>query len=338
MPDILATASPVRIEATVADLLRGAQDREPWKAADSLSGSRFERATIEGEPYVVKYLCVDDDWLMRASGDLHCRQLTLMASSVLKSLPAAIDHTVVACAPYMSERGHRGAAVLMRDVSGELVATGSAPISLDAHHRFLRHMAQMHAAYMGFEDTVGLFPMAHHYVILNPVMAELEIAAGSRDPVPRAAREGWETIAAGHPAVSKTLLALAADPSPLTAALRTGPLTLVHGDWKLGNLGAHPNGDTILLDWDRVGAGAPLIDLAWYLAVNCDRLPESKESAIAAYRASLEAAGIGTAGWWDRQLGAALSGAFLQLAWSKAGDVAEFTWWSDRLNEAMPLS
>jgi aminoglycoside phosphotransferase (APT) family kinase protein len=125
------------------------------------------------------------------------------------------------------------------------------------------------------------------------------------------------------------------DPWPLVAALRAGPQTLVHGDWKLGNLG-RDGSRTILLDWDRTGAGSALLDLAWYLAVNCDRLPETKEEAIGAYRAALESAGIETGSWWDAQLAAALSGAFLQLCWDKAEDDAEFGWWSDRLAEWLP--
>ena len=74
----------VRVASSVEELLDGATHRELWKNSDSLSGSRLERATIGGEPYVVKYTCVDDDWLMRASGDLHCRQLTLFTSDVLE--------------------------------------------------------------------------------------------------------------------------------------------------------------------------------------------------------------------------------------------------------------
>lgn len=338
MLDVPAPSSPVRIEASVADLLRDAQNREPWKTADSLSGSGFERATIDAEPFVVKYLCVDDDWIMRATGDLHCRQLTLFASSTLDALPSVIDHTVIACAPYTSERGHRSAAMLMRDVSGELVSAGAARITIAQHRRFLDHMAQLHAAYFGFEDAVGLFPLAHHFVSLTPGMAELELAAGRTDPVPGAVRDGWEAMQSLHPDDAKRLLALAADPSPLIVALRAGPQTLLHGDWKLGNLGSHADGGTILLDWDRVGEGPPLVDLAWYLAVNCDRLPESKTDAIAAYRTSLEAAGVRTATWWDAQLAAALAGAFLQLGWSKTADAEEFAWWSERFAEALPLS
>jgi hypothetical protein len=195
-------------------------------------------------------------------------------------------------------------------------------------------MATMHAAYWGFRDDRELFPLAHHYVFLTPTMAGLELAAGGQDPVPPAVAAGWREVVAGHPAEARLLSALAEDPGPLLAVLGRGPTTLLHGDWKLGNLGAHPDGRTILLDWDRCGAGPPLVDLAWYLAVNCDRLPESKEATIARYRAALEACGVATFGWWGEQLAAALVGAFLQLGWSKTGDEAEFRWWADRAVES----
>jgi hypothetical protein len=44
---------------------------------------------------------------------------------------------------------------------------------------------------------------------------------------------------------------------------------------------------------------------------------------------------VSTSAWWDAQLDAALLGAFLQLAWSKTGDAAEFGWWSNRLDETI---
>ena len=46
-----------------------------------------------------------------------------------------------------------------------------------------------------------------------------------------------------------------------------------------------------------------LYDLLWYVALNRQRLPVSKEATIEAYRIGLEAAGINTDGWFERQLG-----------------------------------
>ena len=71
-------------------------------------------------------------------------------------------------------------------------------------------------------------------------------------------------------------------------------------------------------------------DLAWYLAVNCDRLPESKEESIAAYRDGLEVHGVDTSEWFERQLRLCLLGAFVQLGWSKTYDEVELGWWADR--------
>ena len=99
--------------------------------------------------------------------------------------------------------------------------------------------------------------------------------------------------------------------------LAATPQTFVHGDWKLGNLGSRAGGTTVLLDWDRCGQAAGGVDLAWYLAVNCDRMPQSKEAAIAEYRRRLEAHGVDTSGWWDAQLALALLGGLVQLGWAK---------------------
>lgn len=338
MPEPSVSPTPgragVSVCPTVAELLADVERREPWKTADSLSGSRFERVTIGGEPYVVKYVCVDDDWILRATGDLNCRQLELFGSALLHRLPEEIDHAVVGCAPFTSLRGHRGAALLMREVGSWMVPPGSGAISPGAHGRFIAHMASMHATYWGFRDDLDLFPLAHHYVFLTPSMAQLERAGGGQDPVPPAVAAGWRELAADHPAEARSLGGLAEDLSPLLDVLGRGPNTLIHGDWKLGNLGTHPDGRTILLDWDRCGTGPPLVDLAWYLAVNCDRLPESKEATIDRYRTALEGRAISTSGWWDEQLAAALAGAFLQLGWSKTDDRGEFGWWSDRAAES----
>jgi aminoglycoside phosphotransferase (APT) family kinase protein len=81
-------------------------------------------------------------------------------------------------------------------------------------------------------------------------------------------------------------------PAIVTTPLAETPVTFLHGDWKLGNLGNHPDGRTILLDWAYPGSGPPCWDLCWYLALNAARLPESKESTIARFRSALDGRGI----------------------------------------------
>ena len=134
-------------------------------------------------------------------------------------------------------------------------------------------------------------------------------------------------MVAAAPAAGRLATALAADPAPLVAALRSTPQCFVHGDWKAGNLGTLADGRTVLLDWQWPGRAAPLTDLCWYLAVNAARLPLSRADTIAAYREALERSGVDTGGWWDRQLRLCLLGAFVQLGWDKSG--AELAWWAE---------
>ncbi len=71
----------------------------------------------------------------------------------------------------------------------------------------------------------------------------------------------------------------------------------------------------------------------WYLALNRARLPDSKEHSIAAYRAALEAAGIDTGAWWDRQLGLSAVAMMVCFGWEKAvGDADELAWWDARVH------
>jgi hypothetical protein len=298
------------------------------KHADSLSGSSFERAVIDGRSYIVKRIGYDIDWLARALGDRDCFALTLRRTGLLQALPDTIDHSIVGVA---HDRATGIVSLLMHDIAEWLLPTGSRALPFDQHRRFLAHMADMHASFWDFPGVPGLLDARARYMALTPATGEREAAEGRSDPVPRALPVGWAALREAAPKAHDLALALASDPTPLVAALAETPVTLIHGDWKAGNLGAHPDGRTILLDWGWPGRAAPLADLAWYVAVNCDRLPESKQDTIAAYRTALEAQSIDTSDWWQRQFDLALVGGFLQLGWSKAGDPNELAWWVDRI-------
>lgn len=325
MPSL--TSRPVA--GSVDELLAGASVREPLgKHVDSLSGSTFERAVIAGEPYVVKHLGYHLDWLARALGDRDCFALQLWRAGVLDALPDCLDHTIVA----LSHDPATGVvSLLMRDVSGHLVPAGATGLPATQHLRFLDHLARMHTHFWGYAGGGDLLPPGARYTALTPATAAREAAAGHDDPVPKALPGGWDALRAAAPDAHEVALALATDPAPLVGALAETPATLIHGDWKAGNLGSHPDGRTILLDWAWPGLAGPLVDLAWYLAVNCDRLPMSKEDTITAYRRSLEGYGVDTAPWWERQLELALLGGFVQLGWSKTHNPAELRWWVDRV-------
>ncbi|HEY2703273.1 MAG TPA: phosphotransferase, partial [Candidatus Dormibacteraeota bacterium] len=150
---------------------------------------------------------------------------------------------------------------------------------------------------------------------------------------------GWSRLDTMSPPVARLVRGLLDDLSPLVLALEATPQTLVHGDWKLGNMGGHPDGRTILLDWDRVSRGPATLDLAWYLAINSDRLAHPREAIIELYRERLEARGTDTAGWFETQLELALVGAFVQLGWEKllGGNPDELAWWDARIGTAAHL-
>lgn len=317
------------VAASVEELLAGASSREPMgKTVDSLSGSPFERVVIDGRRYVVKYLGYDLDWLARALGDRDCFVLTLWRDGLLAALPSCVDHTIVGVA---AVRAARSVALLMRDVGERLVPPGDGPLDPQAHARFLDHMAAVHAHFWGFEDRDGLLPPGNRYTALTPATGRRETAAGHRDPVPQALIGGWNALRTAAPVAYEYAISLAEDPGPLVTALAQTPATFIHGDWKAGNLGSQPDGRTILLDWGWPGRAGPLVDLAWYLAVNCDRLPTSKEDTITGYRDALHRHGVSTNGWWDRQLELALLGGFVQLGWSKTADPEELDWWVQRV-------
>jgi hypothetical protein len=83
--------------------------------------------------------------------------------------------------------------------------------------------------------------------------------------------------------------------------------------------------------------GTPTLELAWYLALNCARLPHGKEDAIEAYRSALEAHGVATAGWFERALDLALLTGLVWFGWEKAlgGPGTELDWWLDRAHRGL---
>ena len=338
MPEPVGTS---RRPDLLAELLAAAVRREPVSDAPGKSGAVLERLEIDGQPYVLKHLDLAQDWTMRASGCLRGAPLVAWERGLLARLPACFNQPIVGV---FREDGDGpapsgGCGVLMRDVSPWLVPVTDEPISLDQHLRFLRHMAALHAAFWACGSECEVVPVMHRYLELSPWLADAEASVGSGHLVPRLVGEGWPRLAEVAPAAAAIVTPLARDPGPLVEALAGTPQTFVHSNWKLDNLGTDAGGRTVLLDWEQPGRGAALSDLAWYLAINCRRLPHSKEAAIAAYRLALEEHGISTEAWWDRQLALCLLGALVQFGWEKAlgGYDEELAWWETQAVRAAPL-
>jgi len=330
----MASPAAVPVADSVAELLAGASEREPIVDGAGKSGARLERVVIDGRRYVVKYLRIADDWTMRAAGDLAGATFTAWRRGLLARLPDCINQPIVAVA-----KDAGGCVLLMHDVGEWLVPVTDEVLPLDQHLRFLDHMAAMHAAFWDGGAEIEVVPAMHRYLELSPWMAQAEAALGSEHVVPRLVAQGWPLLAEVAPRAAAAVTPLAWDPAPLVEALERTPQTFVHGNWKLDNLGTDPDGRTVLLDWEGIGRGAALSDLAWYLSINCRRLPQTKEAAADAYRGALERHGIDTAPWWDLQLGLCLLGALVQFGWEKAfgGYDEELAWWEARAVEGVRL-
>ena len=340
MPDP-RVAGAWRRYGDVAELLAGATERTVLAEAPGKSGARLERVTIGGRGYVLKHLDLAEDWTMRASGCLHGAPLVLWDRGILARLPECFNQPIVGAAPERAAGPGTsgGCALLMRDVTPWLVPATDAPIALSQHEQFLRHMAVLHAEFWGCGSEFDVVPEMHRYLELSPWTAAAEAAAGSAHLVPRLVAKGWPLLAEVAPAAAAILTPLAHDPGPLLEALAGTPQTFVHSNWKLDNLGTDDAGRTVVLDWEQPGRGAALSDLAWYLAINCRRLPTSKEASIVVYRDALEACGVDTEPWWDRQLALCLLGAMVQFGWEKAlgGYDEELAWWETRVVRAAAL-
>ncbi|WP_183094621.1 phosphotransferase [Nocardioides stalactiti] len=319
---------------SVEALVAGATDRQPLDGPGK-SGARLERLRIDGVPLVLKHLDRDGDWTLRVADVPGTATVALWRLGVLDALPDCFDQPIVAVARDAARPTLAG--ILMRDVGEWLVPATDDPVPLDQHARFLDHMAALHATF--WEQRIEVVTPETRYLELSPRMAAAEAALGSDHLVPRLVAQGWPLLDEVAPALASVVVPLAHDPAPLLAALDTTPQTFVHGNWKLDNLGSLPDGRTILLDWELPGTGAALSDLAWYLAINCRRLPTSKEDAIATYRAALERHGVATEPWFDRQLGLCLIGAMVQFGWEKAlgGYDEELAWWEEQVVRAAPL-
>jgi hypothetical protein len=318
--------------ASVDELLAGAEGATPFES-NGKSGARLEKVTIDGAAYVVKYLD-EGDWSLRASGVAEGPVVEVWRRGILDGLPDCINQPIVAVAR------EEASVLLMRDVSRWLVPSTDDVVPLAQHERFLDHMAALHAAYWEHpDDLIDVVTPERRYLELSPSMAAREAALGSEHPVPKLVARGWPLLAEVAPKAAAVVVPLAHDPGPLVAALSATPQTFVHGNWKFDNLGTDDEGRTVVLDWEIPGRAACLSDVAWYLSINCRRLPTSKEAAVEAYRDRLESHGVDTADWWDRQLGLCLIGALVQFGWEKAlsGYDDELAWWEERVVAAAPL-
>lgn len=331
MVDVLAPLTPRSVLGSGDELLAGVERREPFVPDGARATVAFERVWIDGTPLIVKYLHADDDFMLRALGDLGSRTLRAFEAGLFDAASDVIDHAIVGAARGIGRNGW-GHALLMRDVSADLASTNDEPFPVDQHDRFVEHLARMCASTWNWRDDIGLAPYASRWTMTGAATMEAELAARARERIVPIIQDGWARFAGRAPRdVAAGVDALRHDVFPLADALAATPSCFLHGDWKASNLGTAADGRTVLIDWVYLGEGPACHELGWYLALNRQKLPTSKEQVISDFRAALERNGVVTAGWWERQLALALLGTLVEFGWEKAlGDEAELAWWCDR--------
>ena len=327
--------TPVSAAGQVRELLARAVSRESVRPEDARAGASYERVTIGGDAYFVKRLSPASDWIMRVTGDHVHRPYLVWQAGIMDRAPACIDHTVVAMG-LDGEGDHAVLTMVMRDVGGCLVPPGNTVVPPGQHASFVAHMAALSAAFWGWDEDIGLTTMTERLRFFDSVNVAREMQVASPPGPIAAADAGWRAL----PDRSATLAALAQavqrDPGLLTTPLAQTPVTFLHGDWKMGNLGSHPDGRTILIDWAYPGSGPACWDLWWYLALNAARLPESKEATITRFADALERHGVDTSEWFERQLDLCTVAIMVTFGWEKAlGEESELRWWESRVVDAL---
>jgi aminoglycoside phosphotransferase (APT) family kinase protein len=263
----------------------------------------------------------------------------------LLQAPALADVWHIFANPYIAcAAEHDRTAVLMDDLSeyiwaDRLETADPPPISEDDEDALLRALARLHARFWQSDATrlPWLLQPADRFALLGPLgrwrgryPAELEQQISA----------GWSAALSRVPEGARTLLTTA--PELLAQRWESLPFTLLHGDTKVSNFAALPNGQVAAIDWAWVGAGPATLDLGWYLAINGGRLARSRNAVIERYRRLLEAeCGAPIAdGLWARLVDVGVLCGALTLLWLKALELeeqpstelrAEWQWWVDAL-------
>ena len=201
----------------------------------------------------------------------------------------------------------------MEDVGDTLLADDR-PVTRAENRRILAAGAALHAEFDGQE-----LPARHGHMLyrfLSPAMAVAE-DHGSNLLLVFVGR-GWERFGDAVPRdVADAIGTIHADPDGFAARYAGCRTTLVHGDFRFGNMGLRPD-RLVLIDWgSSCVAGPGALDAVWYLIVGATRIQATRDEVLDDFRVAegerFEA----------RALSLALVGALAMLGWNKALDVLE---------------
>jgi tRNA A-37 threonylcarbamoyl transferase component Bud32 len=279
----------------------------------------------DGQSFVLKSRSIHDDWIMRSTEDIACREAVM--ANRLSALPDGVRNPAIATA--VDEDTH---SILMDDIAPHLLGDGT--INEATLDTILARMADLHAATP--PDDVPWCDLRRRLTLLTP--ERIGVAAAYGAPVAADVRDGWAAFEHHAPDAARRLIrALFADPSLLVRALGRLQQRFLHGDLKLDNMGVE--GETLwLVDWSMALVAPAAVDLGWFLAINSRRLPVRLDEVMERYA---EAASMPSG---VRPLHDALTVmcGLLLRGWRKgldteAGEPDELNWWCERVAAAAPI-
>jgi hypothetical protein len=320
--------APPRPGRSVAALLsrHGLHDVE-WRPLVHMGYSGSTLMTCRdraGRSWVLKRSSLRKDWIMRATRDRHGREYRLATEDkppweAIRS--AAVD----------GARSRSDFYVLMVDISDHMPTGQLARADVEA---IVARMVELHVQPIIGRSDYGC-SLEDRLLLLTRGVAALprhQDAHGLVDTV----ASGWEIFEAVAPRPVRELIrAVRDDFEILSLGLQTLPVTWLHGDLKLDNMGLDADGVLWLIDWALAVRAPACVELGWFIAANSHRLTVGPQEVLDLYTN----AAIPEHHRERHVCMTALCGLLLR-GWRKALDAQsrdrrqEFAWWCELTAEA----
>lgn len=292
---------------THGNLLDDVVERVALSEHAGMSGAPLERVRLaDGRSLIVKRFTAETDLTLALSGGEVGWEHVLWHSGALKQLPIGVSHAIV---DTWVENGET--VIVMRDLGAAMLTWEN---RLDAARCtwLVEHVGRLHRHFLGHPPD-GLAPLAQVLSLFAPKRikdyAHLQLL--------ELALRGWEIFEDTVPAdVAQPVLEILDDIEPLTSALLSRPLTLLHGDLATVNMAVELD-DLVLIDWAMPTAAPGALDIARFIAGCSSVVDLSREEMLAVYQRAAGPAYDETA------MRLSLLAGLAWLGWNKALDAAE---------------
>ena len=235
-----AALVPRAVASSVDELLAGATARTPLAAGDAKSGSVLERVVIDGRAASCSSTCTPT-----TTGRCAASATSAADPSRCGRRASSTRSPTASTTPWSGPRAGTDATGGARRCScgtsaTTLIPEGDEPVSLAQHRQLLDHLAGLAATF--WEPAPARCRSCSRSRAARARSGRAgwrrRRHAGCPTPCPRSPERGWAQFVARAPAdVVELVEGLRHDLDPLVVALRRTPLTFLHGDWKMGNLG-----------------------------------------------------------------------------------------------------